>query len=294
MIEEGDNQSEAQNPAEWWEIEGKAVELRSKVDSVQHRLESQEFYDALDQSLVLVAGQLDDIIENSDRPIVFVVGGKSRRLTDVLLQATVSHMNYVGQAEEMFRERMRLSDRQNKGLYKFVTSDRQGQEFQLPATNSRGEKVSYVVFDDHQDTGKKAYDAMAFQESRGVDSMYFMTFVENPRISQDEEASITGKEGKLSWRNDGWQKYRERVFSGSSDQVLFDGLRNLGEMISLGNDLRMIKKLGKNWEHDSSYHEIKKIDDERVQYGAESLTGQLRRSRELLSQFRKTVLETEP
>lgn len=293
MTEQSGNQGEAKNPAEWWEIENKAHDLRSKVDNIQHHLESQEFYDALDESLGHVARRLDDIIENSDRPIVFVVGGKSRRLTDVLLQATIPHMNHADQAEEMFRGRMRLSDRQNKGLYKFVTSDRQDQEFQLPATNASGEKITYIVFDDHQDTGKKAYDAMAFQESRGIDLMYFVTFVENPKISQDEAQSVTGREGDLSWRNENWIKYRDRVFSGSLDQTLFDGLRNLGEMISLGNDLRMNKKLGKNWDHDDSYHEIKKIDDERVQYGAVSLTEQIRRSRRLMIQFRDKILGTE-
>lgn len=291
MTEVGNNQSEAHNPVGWREIREKAFDFRTKVDFIQSQLESQEFYEALDQSLVQVAGQLDDIIENSDRPIVFVVGGKSRRLTEVLLKATISHMSYADQAEEMFRERMRLSDRQNKGLYRSVTSDRQRQEFQLPATNSRGEKVTYVVFDDHQDTGIKAYDAMAFQESGGIDSMYFVTFVENPRISQYETKSVTGKEGELFWRKEGWGKYKGRVFSGSSDRALFNGLRNLGEMISLGNDLRMNRKLGKNWDYDSSYHDIEKIDDERVKYGDESLTYQLKRARDLFRGFRETVLK---
>jgi hypothetical protein len=96
--------------------------------------------------------------QNKGKKLVMVVGGKSRRLTEIVLQETVNRMT-DDSIKEAFQQRVRLNESANRFLYgeRVSSSSRQRGNSEMPdQLSSIPKEVMVVYIDDSVDSGLKA------------------------------------------------------------------------------------------------------------------------------------------
>lgn len=97
--------------------------LKESIIEVDSYLNNPEVVEALKQSVQVVANQIVELYaSNTDKEFNFVVGGKSRRVTERMLQHVTNALPEGHPARKAIKDRLRLNDQQNKNLYGENTS----------------------------------------------------------------------------------------------------------------------------------------------------------------------------
>jgi len=183
----------------------------------------------LKNQLEKLCTQLKEILEEicsdyPDRKILLVVGGKSRRIVELFLQNAVAQMSDGSDWSEILKERIRLTDHENKNLYGELSStqiDEKKDIYQplIPkAIRDQSNSHPVIVYvDDHVAGRKKAKKMLQALHSIGFQA----TFVS--LVGAESAAVLAEKGKKATEKPDELSQFRDNGFDGSIRIAYYGG-----------------------------------------------------------------------
>lgn len=219
--------------------------VRDITTDVNGFFEDQNAIIALQKSVLGVAGKLIALYDqNPGAEFVFIVGGKSRTLTETMLGHVVKLLPEDHPAILAIKNRIRLNDDKNKSLYGTTTlmGERKDGVIIPPEIlkfkktfmeKLTKRKTLLVIFDDHMNSGKKAYTTVKGLVDKGLLATYIV-FTANP----DPDSYYL--------RPKGWEKFQDDVFVGTTDKGAAELISGISKLLSYYANLRLNKdiKLG--------------------------------------------------
>lgn len=201
----------------------KAEEAETLANKAEKAIASPQFFEDLNRSIDNVGQILDTIIEqNSDKKVVLMVGGKSRRLTDLLLSKVQNRQPEESPVRELISKRVRLDDEENSLAYTKNIPRSISERLRSIKTVDRIRKEGDIIvfIDDHASEGAKASILLhEFKDSK---------FVAFASPANPVDFSRPGSEGLDT-----------RFFYGSDGEELNSGLSAVSRLMSAYVDVRL-------------------------------------------------------
>lgn len=213
--------------------------LQNVIDEVNQGLLDREAIEAISESVDHIADEILALYAHSEgKRFVFVVGGKSRRLTEALLQMVAERFPDGHEAKKAVEQRVRLDDVENKNLYGegiSIQHDRKDSDTS-PLEPLSDENVELIICDDAMQTGRKVFHTLHALDKRKMKARYIV-------FTGPEQFA----EGSDYLRPDSWENYKDRVMVGSRNQQAFKVVKGLSSLLSRYANLRLhgnVRSLG--------------------------------------------------
>lgn len=193
-------------------------------------LDKQDVIEKVSQSIDVVRTHLIELFaKNQNKKFIFVVGGKSRVLTELLLSEVARTLPQGNEKiNEAVSNRVRLNDQENKNLYGKSTS-RQGIQgtdinpnLNVLKSIIKDKDTEVVVFDESIDTGTKAFRILQFLKQAGIKA-HFFAFASHDR--QGSRNFVENMDG--------------RVVVGTHDEATRKTLKSIAALLSEHVNLRL-------------------------------------------------------
>ena len=179
----------------------------------QELLSDRETIGALRDSIDFVAKSIITLYAKyPDTEFVFVVGGKSCRVSELLLNKVAKILPKNHPARQDIEERIHLDDRENKHLYGEKTSanenDRQSYIPKKMLTVSNvSRKMQFIICDDNMQTGRKAFYTLDKLGEANIAAWYIVFSGPQQFMSRHDNL-----------RPDNWRTYENRIIVGTRNE----------------------------------------------------------------------------
>lgn len=231
----------------------------------------------LHECVVSVAVEIEKMYTSSpDNNFVFVVGGKSRMLTETLLESVVNQLPNNHPAVQAIKQRIRLDDVENKNLYGERTSTQTGRaDITIPvpiAASTLGNR-KLVVCDDSMETGRKVFQTLSTLENEGIDARYIV--FSGPREFSSDYDYL---------KPNNWESFRYKVVVGTNNPNASKVIKGISTLLSRYANLRLNKNI----------HSLGQSYPATIDTVTNQLATVLRSSTELLTRLRALLVLRNP
>lgn len=218
-------------------LQAESERLQKISSEVSATLSEPGTAEGLQESVIRVAAQIEKMYESGQKKdFVFIVGGKSRRLTEALLDGAAEHLPPDHPAIQAIKERVRLDDSQNKNMYGESTSKQVGErKVQVPPLIALLGKLGnrqLVVCDDAMETGRKVFHTLSVLQEKGINARYIV-------FSGPSEFSA----GTDYLRPDNWEMFKDRVIVGTNNSNAAKVIRGISGLLSSYANIRLNKNV---------------------------------------------------
>lgn len=207
-------------------------EFRDDIEYVINALEKPKVQAQIERSVENVANYIIDVYsENPRTKFIFVVGGKSRQVTHVLLNKVAALLPPNHPAAADIRRKVRLTDSENKHLYSDITvcedvDDILPEGDVTPLSELASSKTEFIFCEEVMDTGTKAFTTLRNLENNKMKGQFIIF------ASTGETSNVSPITKVLHNRPDNWQEYQHLIFTGVSDKSLALTLKKISSLIS--------------------------------------------------------------